>query len=178
MKCPEQDIETLLDQIRTDEAGAIVQLDRLIALYPGDAQLHFLQGSIHAGEGRIAEARQSMARALEIAPDYDVARFQLGLLELTSGEPAAAEQHWAPLKAYPADHFLRLFVEGLECLIRDDFPQTVALLRQGIEANDILPQMNHDMQLVIDQVNPSTEAEPEPALSDMHLLLQRYTTRH
>jgi tetratricopeptide (TPR) repeat protein len=179
VKCPKLDIEDLTARLEANEADASLRLDELISAYPDDPQLLFLKGSILAGEGQTGEGRRLIARSLELAPDYDIARFQLGFLELTSGDAVEAEQTWAPLREYPADHFLRLFVDGLGYLIRDDFAEAIRLLRCGIEANDLIPQMNHDMQLIIDQIGSPTEQKSE--LSESHLLLQRYNvgdTRH
>lgn len=179
MTCPESRIEAIADQVATDEIAGLASLEKLIVEYPEDARLYFLRGSIWAGQGLIDKARDSMAQALEISPGYDIARFQLGFLELTSADPVAAQRTWAQLRAYPTDHFLRLFVEGLVCLIDDDFVQTAALLRQGMAMNDAIPQMNADMQLIIDQIGQP--GDTLQVTSETHLLLQRYNigeTRH
>jgi hypothetical protein len=50
-----------------------------------------------------------MRRAIEIDPDYALARFQPGFLLLTCGQPQAALEIWKPLQALPDQHHLRLF---------------------------------------------------------------------
>src|SRR5688500_9741740 len=102
-----------------DEAEQM--LDRLANKYPEDPRLHFMRGSILAGSGRSIEAHRALARAIELAPDYSLARYQLGFFELTSGERQKALGTWGPLLAEPENSYLRKFVEGMAHLIRDEF---------------------------------------------------------
>jgi len=126
-------------------------LESMLDEYPRDARLHFLKGSLLAGEQDYAGARVSMRQAVDLAPDYHVARFQLGFLLLTSGEPHAAQEAWGPLHSLPADNYLHIFVQGLCHLIKDDFAETVRLLQDGIVRNKENPAMNRDMQMIIDE---------------------------
>ena len=180
--CPDAEIEAVAAQLRDDEDRAMPRLDGLIADYPSDARLHFLKGSVLAGNGRIDDGHAAMVKAVELAPGYHVARLQLGLLELSSGDAAAAEATWDPLRDLPDDNFLRLFVNGLRHLIRDEFVECRALLLRGMALNDELPEMNGDMRLILDEMPEAARDEGEAAeTSETHLLLQRYTngdTRH
>jgi Flp pilus assembly protein TadD len=150
--------------------------------YPRDARLAFLKGSLLAGADQFGEAREAMKAAVRLAPDYHLARFQLGFLELTSGEPAAAEATWRPLEALGADNPLRVFVQGLRHLIADRFPDAIAALEKGIVLNTENPPMNADMRLIIDRLRQIGVApSSEEAISAAHLLLQRFNdpeTRH
>ena len=87
MAAPKLCDETTLNQlISTLEAGAtddLQQTDRLLSDYPDDARLHFLRGSILIGIGRPIEALPALRKAVELAPDMVIARFQLGFFLLT-----------------------------------------------------------------------------------------------
>src|SRR5271167_2708654 len=109
--CPADKLQALI--VQGDTGDGPRRLDDLISAYPEDPRLQFLKGSRLAGQGDYRAARTAMRRAVDIAPDYVVARFQLGLLELSSGEPIAAQETWGPLHGLPRDNFVRLFVEGL-----------------------------------------------------------------
>jgi hypothetical protein len=86
---------------------------------------------------------------LEIAPDFAIARFQLGFLAYTSGDAAEAFSVWEPLLDHSPDDYLRLFLEGFERLAADDFAGARERLERGIAANhDILP-LNDDMRLIL-----------------------------
>lgn len=150
--CPEGQFEELLAATRADAPDKIAQADRLIAQYGGDPRLHLLRGSMLAGIGRPIEALSSLKRAVEIAPDFAIARFQLGFFYLTSGEPGEALSAWGPIALLPDGHYLRFFVGGLTHLIRDEFDDTIARLQQGIAANSENPPLNVEMEDLIEKV--------------------------
>src|SRR5438067_6569596 len=125
------DDKTLGELLAASASGAkdeIERTDRLLDEYPDDGRLHFLRGSLLAGIGRSIEALPSLRRAVELAPDLAIARFQLGFFLLTSGEAGEALEVWGPLALLPNGHYLRYFVGGLTHLIRDEFAETVMRL--------------------------------------------------
>src|SRR4051812_35723206 len=119
--CPPEQLQSVLDLARTDDAGALRRLEDLIRDHPMDARLHFLRGSLLAAVREYEQARSAMTRAVDIAPGYSVARFQLGLLELSSGDPAAASQTLAPLQALADADPFHWLSRGLAHLMRDEF---------------------------------------------------------
>ena len=166
--CPDGEMETLLSVLKSDSQAALNKADGLLASYPRDARLHFLRGSILVGAGKPIEAYASLSRAVDIAPDFAIARFQLGFFQLTSGEANNAVATWGPLERLEDGHYLKLFVEGLRHLIADDFDTAFVLLEQGMAANTENPPLNRDMQLLIDRcrevgVVPENEAPPADA---------------
>src|SRR5579872_4604048 len=96
--CPQPELDALRAQ---GEGQRVATLERLLASHPADARLHFLKGSLLAGREDFKGARAAMETALRLAPGYAVARFQLGLLRLTGGEPVAAQEIWGPLHGLP-----------------------------------------------------------------------------
>jgi tetratricopeptide (TPR) repeat protein len=181
--CPAAALAEALETLGQDEHGGLTQVELLSARYPRDARLHFLAGSVLAGQQRYADARQRMATAVELAPGYAVARFQLGLLDLSSGDAATAEEVWLPLQERGEEDALRLFAAGLRHLARDQFEEAIDLLRRGIARNEEHPLISRDMQMVIDEAEAkraeagaSLEPEPTP-LSATHMLLQQYATK-
>jgi Flp pilus assembly protein TadD len=165
-----------------DEDG-LMRVDALLNDYPRDPRLHFLRGSLLAGLKRYDEAQDAMARAVALAPDYAIARFQLGFLLFTSGRPSDAEVAWERLRRLSVEDPLRLFAMGLEHLGRDEFEACIKCLRDGIALNTELPPVNRDMQLIIDQVSEILSANSTPneePVSATHLLLKQYRspTKH
>jgi Flp pilus assembly protein TadD len=180
--CPDELLRDALEQISEDTPGSVEKMDRLLADYPLDPRLHFLHGSLLAGARHYGPAQAAMARAVEIAPDFAIARFQLGFLAFTSGDPATASATWAPLLEHDPDDPLRLFVEGLHRLAVDDFAGAASYLRRGIAANTLNPVLNRDMALLLEGMpqvgTPASgdEGEEEP-LSLTQLALQQSAAR-
>ena len=170
-RCPDDRMKTLL----AGKGGKqLAELDDALRDWPDDPRLHFLKGSLLAGRQDYTGARLAMRRAIDLAPDFRLARFQLGLLLLTSAEPIAAQEVWGPLQTLPPDHYLRIFADGLCRLIRDDFAGAADTLRSGLSRNNEIPAMNRDMQLVIDEISrkldEGTVGQPQ---SSVDLLLQQ-----
>jgi tetratricopeptide (TPR) repeat protein len=162
--CSDEEIGELMTAMQADDGSDLAATDRLIGRYPDDPRLHFLRGSILAGIGRSIEALPALRRAVDLAPDFAIARFQLGFFQLTSGEAADALGTWGPLAFLPDDHYLRIFVGGLTHLIRDEFADAIEQLEKGIALNSENPPLNRDMQLIIDQTKPLLSADAPAAV--------------
>lgn len=177
--CPAPALSEALEAVGADDERGLERIDALAIRHPADPRLHFLRGSVLAGLKRYEEALPAMRRAVAIAPGFALARFQLGLLELSSGNPSAAEATWGPLDTLAADDPLRMFAAGLRHLIRDEFAETVRLLREGIALNRDNPPLNHDMRLLAEQAQAKldeSERTDEP-MSLTHLALQQYSVK-
>ncbi len=149
--CSDAEMAALIEVMEQAGGGDVEAADALIARFPEDPRLHFMRGSLLAGSGRPIEAHGSLARAVELAPDFHLARYQLGFFELTSGEVDEALSTWGPLLRLPEGAYLRRFVEGLTHLIRDEFGEAIACLRSGIALNRENEPLNNDIRLVIGQ---------------------------
>jgi hypothetical protein len=103
---------------------------------------------------------------VDIAPDFAIARFQLGFFQLTSGESNNALKTWARLDGLPDDNYLKIFVIGLRHLIRDEFEDCIACLKKGISLNEENPPLNNDMNLLISQCEPLIGSEQQSADDD------------
>jgi tetratricopeptide (TPR) repeat protein len=179
--CPDDTMGSIIRQLQTDDAGGLAKIVSLQISYPLDPRLHFLRGSVLAGLQRYDEGRSAMARAIEIAPDYALARFQLGFLDLTSGRAVDAIGVWQPLFNLAEDEPLRIFAEGLTNLAGDNFSEARRLLHKGIELNTENPLISTDMQLILDEIKDGTQEQTSIPVPDQsapssaaHMLLQQY----
>ena len=166
---PDGELQDVVAALEADADGAEKALDRLVAKYPGDPRLHFMKGSILAGTGRSIEAHRALAQAVELAPDYALARYQLGFFELTSGEPQKALGTWGPLLAEGEGSYLRKFVEGMAHLIRDEFAAAIALFEEGIALNTENEPMNSDIRLLIGECRKLQRASAGRGSEDSEL---------
>lgn len=149
--CDDALLQRVLAEAGKDSALGVLAIDRALADHPRDPRLHFLKGSLLIGLKRFVEAHDALSQAVEIAPDFALARFQLGFFELTSGEAESALATWRPLHSLPAGTWLLTFVHGLEHLIADRFEACIAALQEGIAANTENLPLNHDMELIIEK---------------------------
>lgn len=174
--CPDETLLETLTLAGRDDAAALARIAALLDAHGGDARLHFLHGSLLAGQQDYSGARTAIARAVAIEPDYAIARFQLGLLELSSGDAAAADATLQPLAEQASGDALALFARGLRHLARDEFDQAEQQLRQGIACNSEHPLVSGDMELILAGIAESrAQAAPrhDEALSAAHMLLQQ-----
>jgi tetratricopeptide (TPR) repeat protein len=138
--------------LRTGQEGeAIGYLKQALARQPQDSELHYLLGLAHGQIGMVERAAEEVAAALALAPDFTVARFQLGLLHFARRDFAAARQVWAPLHdALPEGDALRLLAEGMNRIGEDRLESAVELLRRGIAACGS-DNLKADMQRLVDE---------------------------
>jgi len=176
--CSEDALTELMREVETDDTNDVSSIDALLIDYPEDPRLHFLRGSVLVSDQNLVEAHAAMKRAVEIAPDFLIARFQLGFFELSSGEPQAALANWQPLEKLPEQHYLRRFVTGLTYLIQDEFQLAVNNLESGISINNENPPLNNDMQLIIDKckdILTADDNQPEETVSSTSVLLNQFS---
>ncbi|MGC3998599.1 MAG: hypothetical protein QM767_14510 [Anaeromyxobacter sp.] len=136
------------------QAGAPAQqlLAQAADEYPRDPRPLLLLAAEFMHEGQVDRAEAAYVFALHRAPDFAIARFQLGLLQWTSGRPAAAIATWAPLDALDPAEPLRLFKQGLTALAQDQFEDARRWILEGIAHNSVNLPLNRDMQMVLDRM--------------------------
>lgn len=155
---------------------AFTLLNQGVERFATDARLRFLLGSILAGQQQYVPALSQLEYAVQLAPDFEIARFQLGSLRFTSGDPAGARLAWGPLQNLADGHPLKLFKLGCEALMEDRFEETVNWLTKGIQANTENPHLNRDMQLLVDKTKElmTQNAANENGDGKQHLLISEY----
>lgn len=118
---------------------------------PDGVQALYLSGALHAQIGMTERALQELARAVALQPGLEPARFQLGLLLLCNSRVDDALAAWAPLQQAGESSPYRHFAQALQRLCRDDFAGCRDSMLRGMELNASVPQLNADMQRVLDE---------------------------
>src|SRR5262249_27046877 len=77
---------------RGDRSGAIRMLRDALRRYPGYTDLYFLLGVCELDEGHVDDSVATLARALELHPDYHAARIQLARALEAAGDLVQAEE--------------------------------------------------------------------------------------
>lgn len=136
-----------------DSVTAEQILSDAVLRHPGDARPLLLLAAQYAHAQQMDRAEACYIEALQRAPDFSIARFQLGLLQFSCGRPAAALATFAPLDHLPGEHALRLFKNAFTCLARDQLQEARTWLEQGIASNRENPPLNSDMQKIVRQID-------------------------
>lgn len=113
-------------------------------------------------------AEAAFVGALQRDPSLATARFQLGLLQYTSGRPQTAFQTWQPLESLGETHYLVHFKRAFATLAIDAFEDTLLLLEKGVSANQENAPLNHDMRMLAGQIEAmrGNGSDASPAQQD------------
>lgn len=106
-------------------------------LYPGEAALHLAFGGFLYHQGRLAEARSELARAIELDPKQDESRYLLAGIYRTLGETHKADQeiarsHLVLGQGYEAAGFLDRAMEEYRLAAISDPGELEYLASQGM----------------------------------------------
>lgn len=164
---------------------------------PGSAVPHFLSASELAAMGEIERAEVAFSNAVVLAPEMSIARYQLGLLQFSSGRAALALVTWQPLlnpaSAQPADQALEFFVRGYAALAQDFFELALSHFEAGLALDNSNPALLGDVRTIMAGIealiaeanqkalqattatsaSDTRETTPED-IESMHVLLSNY----
>lgn len=157
---------------RDDAVGAIGAWQAAAAERPSSPLPHFLIAAELAQAARTDEAEAAYARAVLLAPEFETARYQMGLLQYTSGRAAAAMVTWEPLFRLSDDHPVRAFVEGFAHLAADAFDAALERFAAGMALNRDNPPMNGDIAKVVAAIHAARAGAEAP--DNAHVLLAAY----
>ncbi len=177
---PPDYLPDLLQQIQAIEGDRPSTVSLLIAAaqeHAQDARPLLLLGAelIHAGA--LDQGEAALVEALRRDSTFAIARFQLGLLQVTRDRPDDARATWAPLDDLDTNDPLRLFKTGLELLVQGRPAEARPWLERGIEHNQSNQPLNRDMRMVLGQVDAMTSGGSPPASPETpqdHFLISSY----
>jgi tetratricopeptide (TPR) repeat protein len=176
------ELDALIERAATasqdgDSNTALSLLEQAMALEKASAAACFLFASEHASLGNFEKAEESFANTVLLAPQWHIARYQLGLLQFSSGRAAAALVTWAPLFDLDASNCFVHFVRGFGSLAQDQFAQATAHFRAGLALPVENAALAGDIEKVLARIEHLTTgpvaqtAEPSAAA---HILVANY----
>jgi len=89
--------------ITGDPTKSIAAADQALQKCPSAAAAHNVRGNALQKAGKLEDAGDAYARALQFAPDYDAPRFNLGVIQLRRRDPAAIATFSEILRRKPDD---------------------------------------------------------------------------
>ncbi|WP_333677822.1 tetratricopeptide repeat protein [Dyella sp.] len=177
--------QTVIDRIsalmQTSDSQALAAIDEAIAQWPSDTRLHLLRGAIFGHLARFDEARHALSRAVALDPDFAMARFMLGQLEIQSGHPTDALVVLQPLAEHGQDDAIRLFAAGLIDLLQNRLSTAAKFLRAGLNASPAYPALEPYIHSVLNGIGDAAGKRDSNVSPDLeidqqanHLLLGDY----
>lgn len=163
-----------------EDAQAIACFRQASATRPEAGLPQFLLGSEFAALGDTDKAEAAFANATRLAPGFPMARYQLGLLQFSSGRPAMALLTWQPLLELPDTDPLPHFVTGFALLAQDQFEQALRHFQQGLGLNTSNSALSQDIEKVMSGIRLLAQRPQEPSgglptsESEAHMLLANY----
>ena len=169
-----------------DSDGALALLKRAIHEEPEAPEPHFLAAAEYASRGDLDFAEQEFGLAVLLDPGMAVARYQLGLLQYSSGRVAAAQVSWLPLLDLADSSPLPHWVQGFMALAQDRYPAARQYFEAGLAQHQDNPPMASDIRKVLlamdalapadaaDGASASAAFDPTPENELSHVLLSNY----
>lgn len=169
-----------LEAINTNrDADAVVMLKTLLEREPGHVFATYLLAAQHAQLGMMDRAEAGFRAVVQQAPEFPIARFQLGQLLLVKGSPDEARQVFAPLTS--DRQALGAYARALSAAAQEDLPTALAELEAGLALPQEIPALELDMRRLHDQLQVAAtqapaRAEPSPgATAPSALFLTGYS---
>lgn len=112
--------------------AALNYLNTALEQQPDNAAVHYFLAAEHAELGLMDRAHTGMTHALELDPNMDIARFQLGLLNLQLQKVEEARVAFDYLQGSAQDTSLKWFATGYLDLINEKPEVAIADLTRGL----------------------------------------------
>jgi tetratricopeptide (TPR) repeat protein len=164
-----------------DVSQALDLFGQASAAAPSWAVPHFLIGSEHAAQGEMDKAEAAIANAVLLDPGLHIARYQLGLLQYSSGRVAVALVTWQALTELEVEQGLPDFVRGFAALAQDQIETAKEHFAAGLSVADVNAAVAGDIRKVLAGLpveagaatGSKVEAESQAANS-AHVLVSTY----
>ncbi len=153
-----------LDAINSDrDAESVAMLKILLERDPHHVHGQYLLAAQHAQMGLMDRAESGFRAVVAQAPDFPMARFQLGQLLLTKGSNVEAKRLFAPLAELPAGDALGAFARALSAAADDDAGEMIHQLQEGLACPQPVPALAMDMQRLLGRLNGAEPIASEGA---------------
>lgn len=132
---------------------AISLLKTLLERDPNHVFANYLLAAEHAQIGMVDRAEAGFARTVALAPEFNIARFQLGQIYLVKGDISAAKIALEPLtRSADQNQELSHYAKGLLALTDNNTEMAIADLQLGLACQHEIPALAADMQKIVDNL--------------------------
>lgn len=144
------------------DADAVVMLKTLVERTPDHAYGQYLLAAQHAQMGLMDRAESGFRAAVQLAPEFPMARFQLGQLLLLKDERQEARETLAPLQSAD-DSALSAYASALIALGDEQLALAAEHLEAGLTKPQPIPALAEDMRKLRTSLDARMEQGSEPA---------------
>ena len=114
---------------------------------------NYLLAAEHAQIGMDDRAEAGFSRTVALAPEFNIARFQLGQIHLVKGDNSAAKLALEPLtRISDQNQELSHYAKGLLALTDNNTEMAIADLQLGLACQHEIPALAADMQKIVDNL--------------------------
>lgn len=173
----EEYLHLAINATKTNEHhSALEYLHKSLELEPDNAGAIFLMAAEHAELGLYDRAIEGMQKALEIAPDLEMARYQLGLLFMQQGRIDESKDVWDYLSENADDKAIEILAKGLMKL-DEESKEGLDLIREATETETSNAFLRESINKIYDNLTQSeapTKADKESSDPVHSLFLNAY----
>lgn len=156
---------------------ALEYLHKCLAIEPNNARASLLLAAEHAELGLYNKAIEGMQRSLKLAPEMEIARYQLALLYMQQGLMSESHEIWKFFSEQANDIAIKLFAQGM-LAIDKDHNRGLDLIKQASEANTSNNFLNKSIVGILENLksnlHSSATEEPEEPQSLHAIYLNAY----
>ncbi|XZG71862.1 hypothetical protein ACTSKR_08425 [Chitinibacteraceae bacterium HSL-7] len=153
--------------------NALQLFGELATDYPESFEVRFLYAAELAAAGYFDQALLSYDQAIRLQPEHAICRFQYGLLLLTLGHDNRSVSILEPLLDLPEAHYINQFARALLAIARGLPLEAEQPLRKGLASNAELPDLSHDMALILRRVlEYSNRPQTDRPINKRHSMLE------
>lgn len=143
-----------------DHHAALEHLHKALEKNPAHVGARYFLAAEHAELGLYERAHAEMQELLVMAPELDIARFQLGLLSLQLDRKESAQQAFAALAEGARDESLQVFAEAYISLLAEHKSDAIDQMEEGLRLCSN-PALRGDMSRVLASLK-----QDAPAVAD------------
>jgi tetratricopeptide (TPR) repeat protein len=148
-----------------DHHAALEHLHKALEQSPSHVGARYFLAAEHAELGLYERACEEMQELLLVAPEVEIARFQLGLLSLQLDRKENARQAFTVLAEGAGDESLRAFARAYVHLLEERQGDAIEQMSEGLKVCGN-PALKADMSRVLASLSPTSDAVVKDEASD------------
>ena len=131
-----------------DVSKALTELQAVVAHSPNNPVAQFNLGRVHAARGELEQARQRFQKAIDLRPDYVMARLELAQLQLRGRDFDAALKSAEQVLSIDRTSTAARLIESTALMGQKKFAESRQLLDSMLQANPSAPDVLFQLGLV------------------------------